>query len=63
MKYRVIIKINYYEVWYEFDKAEDSVNFAVQCLEHQVECEDTKRKSHIRIEVINPAIKAEDEED
>lgn len=63
MKYRVIIKVSYHEAWYEFDKAEDAVNFAVQCLEHQVESEDTKRKGSVSIEVIDPAIKTTEEED
>lgn len=64
MKYRVILKVNYYEAWFEFDTVEEAGEFAKTILTHQVESEDNKRKSMIRLEVINPALqKQEDVED
>lgn len=64
MKYRVILKVNYYEAWFEFDTVEEAGEFAKTILMHQVESEDNKRKSMIRLEVIDPALqKKEDVED
>lgn len=64
MKYRVILKVNYYEAWFEFDNIEDAGEFAKTILTHQVESEDNKRKSTIRLEVIDLVLQnKEDVED
>lgn len=64
IKYRTIIKIGYYEAWYEFDDAEDAVTFAKTLLEHQVDNEDSKKKTRITLQVVDTeAEKMESEED
>lgn len=64
MKYRVIFKVNYYEAWFEFDTVEEAGEFAKTLLTHQVESEDNKRKSMIRLEVIDTSLQnKEDVED
>jgi hypothetical protein len=64
MKYRVIFKVNYYEAWFEFDTVEEAGEFAKTILTHQVESEDNKRKSMIRLEVIDTSLQnKEDVED
>lgn len=64
MKYRVILKVNYYEAWFEFDTIKEAGEFAKTILVHQVENEDNKRKSTIRLEVIDTALQnKEDVED
>lgn len=58
MIYRVIIKVGeYYEAWFDFDNAEESVAFAGQAVKHQVTNEDTRRKkSGITIRVIDTSV-------
>lgn len=64
IKYRVCIKISYYEAWYEFDYAEDAVVFAKTLLEHQVNTEDAKKRPSIQLYVVDvEAEKAAESED
>lgn len=63
MKYRVILKVSYNEAWFDFDNIEDAGEFAKTILTHQVESEDSKRKSMIRLEIIDPSAEEENEDD
>lgn len=64
MKYRVIFKVSYNEAWFEFDTIEEAGEFAKTILMHQVESEDSRRKSMIRLEVIDTSLQnKEDVED
>ena len=54
MKYRVVFKVSYNEAWFDFDTIEEAGEFAKTLLVHQVESPDSKRKSTIRVEIINP---------
>lgn len=62
MKYRVIVKVSYHEAWFEFDDIESAGEFAKNILTHQVESEDSKRKSTVRIDVVDPTIEGEDDD-
>ncbi len=62
MKYRVVFKVSYNEAWFDFDTIEEAGEFAKTLLVHQVESPDSKRKSTIRIEVINPAEEENEDE-
>ena len=62
MKYRVILKVSYNEAWFDFDTIEEAGDFAKTILVHQVESPDSKRKSTIRVEIINPAEEEEEDE-
>lgn len=42
IKYRVILKIGYYEAVYEFDTAEEAGWFASTALMHQIPSEDNR---------------------
>ena len=59
MKYRVILKVSYHEAWFDFDTIEEAGNFAKTILVHQVDSEDNKRRSTIRLEVISTSLQEE----
>ena len=53
IKYRVQMKISYYDACFEFDDAEEAVGFAKLMLEHQVSTEDAKKKPIIQMQVVD----------
>ena len=63
MKYRVVIKVGYNEAWFEFDTPVGACNFATTAIGQQVKNGDTCKKDHIRIEVIDPTVKVEEDEE
>lgn len=63
MKYRVIFKVSYNEAWFEFETIEEAGEFAKTILVHQIESSDSRRKSSIRVEIINPEVEEENEDD
>ena len=63
MKYRVIFKVSYNEAWFDFDTIEEAGEFAKTILVHQIESPDSRRKSNIRVEIINPEVEEENEDD
>lgn len=63
MKYRVILKVSYNEAWFDFDTIEEAGEFAKTVLVHQSDSDDSKRKSSIRIDVINTEAEEENEDD
>lgn len=40
--YRVVLKLNYYEVYFDFESPEDAVAFCTQALVHMTDREDGK---------------------
>ena len=40
--YRAVLKINYYEVHFDFEVSEDAVRFCTEALEHMTDREDGK---------------------
>lgn len=64
--YRVVLKLNYYEVHFDFEASEDAVRFCAEALEHMTDREDGKECS-IAIKKINieqeKAAEAEAEEE
>jgi len=58
--YRVILKVGYYESWFEFTNSLDAMDFATAAMKHMVSNEDTKRKTYITVHVVNKDL--EDEE-
>lgn len=68
LKYRVIVKVSYYETWFEFDDAEEACEFAKSVMLHQVPNEDTKKKpTYVTMKVVDIELEAqrkkEDEDD
>ena len=61
MKYRVIIKVGYNEAWFEFDSPAEACDFATIAISQQVKSEDTCKKDHIRIEVVDPTVQEEED--
>ena len=59
--YRVVINVGYNKAFFEFESAEDAAAFARIALKHMVSCEDTKKKSSITMEIVDPV--AEERED
>ena len=43
MKFRVVLKISYYEAHFDFDSADEATKFATTALTHGVATEDTKK--------------------
>ena len=60
MKYRVILKIGYYENWFEFDDVLDASKFARTVIESNVPNDDSQNK---RTEVIIKVIETADTDD
>jgi hypothetical protein len=61
--YRVILKVGYNEAWFDFNNIEVAGDFARAILTHQTKNEDSGRKDHVRLEIIDPTIEADEEED
>ena len=53
MKYRLILKVGYNEILFEFDTIAEAGAFAESVLVHQVENEYTRKKSFITIQVVD----------
>ena len=63
IKYRVIIKVSYYEAWFEFDSIEDAGEFAKTALMYNVPSKDRSDFEGVRIEVVNTDKEKESEDD
>lgn len=62
IKYRVILRIGYYEAVYEFDTVEEAGGFASTALLHQIPSEDNRSApAYVTIRAVN--IEKEKEED
>lgn len=59
MIYRVCIKVEYCERWFDFENANEAIIFAETALTHQVENEDNKKQMSIELKIINSSIKEE----
>lgn len=64
MIYRVILKIGYYENWFDFDDVNDAAKFAETVLEHQRANEDRKiLRAEIVLKIIDPTKENNNEEE
>lgn len=63
MVYRVVLKVGYNTAWFEFADAVEAVSFAQNALVHMVGCDDTKKKSSIILEVVDPELEAKESEE
>lgn len=52
VKYRVVLKVSYYEAHFDFEKSEDACKFAELAVTHSVKSEDSDRTPFIGIRVI-----------
>lgn len=62
MIYRVILSVGYNKAWFDFSSIEEAGEFAKEILVHQTPDEDSYKRGSVRIEVIDPSIKTEEEE-
>ena len=64
MKYRVVLKVSYYERWFEFDNINKAANFAADLLRHNVESNDNCKLTEVVMYVVNTEAeeKAQEEE-
>lgn len=60
--YRVVIKVGYYEAFFDFDSVNEACEFTRTAVVHSVENEDSKRPTSLTIKVINPEQEREDDE-
>ena len=51
--FRVILKISYYQTWFEFDNPLDASKFAFDALSHMVSTEDQKKETSITIKIVD----------
>ena len=58
--YRVIIRINWYDAFFEFDDMEKACSFANSALTHMVDSKDTQRKSSITVLIVDVDKEAEE---
>lgn len=64
MIYRVILKIGYYENWFDFDNINEAAVFAKTVLIHQTVNEDRKvLRSEVVMKVIDPTKENNNEEE
>lgn len=64
MIYRVILKISYYENWFDFDNVTEAAKFAETVLEHQKTSEDRKiLRAEVVLKVVDPTKENNDEEE
>lgn len=63
MKYRVIVAVGYNKAWFDFDTIEEAGEFAKTVLIHQTPNEDTTKKDHVRLEIIDLSITDAEEEE
>jgi hypothetical protein len=61
MKYRLILKVGYYEAWFEFDSIREAGAFAEAILVHQIPNEDTNKKIYITVQVVDKNAESEEE--
>lgn len=52
MIFRVVVKVSYYETWFEFESMEEAGTFAKTVLTHQVDSEDAAKSLSVRIDVM-----------
>lgn len=52
MKYRVIFEIVYHEVWFDFSRPSEAMQFAMDAVKHSIESEDSKKIASVTIKVI-----------
>ena len=62
MIYRIILKVSYYEVHFDFASAEEATKFAETALIHMVSSEDAKKASYILMKVIAPDFEESEDE-
>lgn len=61
--YRVVLKIGYYERWFEFDDVKKAAEFAETVLMHQVPSEDHKLETvSVTIKVVDVTKEKQEEE-
>lgn len=63
MKYRIIITVGYNKAWFDFDTIEEAGEFAKTVLIHQSPNEDTTKKDHVSLEIIDLSITDAEEEE
>lgn len=60
MKYRVVLKVSYYERWFEFDNINKAANFAADLLRYNVPNEDHGDKmTEVKMYVVDAEAEAE----
>ena len=63
MIYRVVLKVGYYSADFQFAEAAEAVLFAQTALMHMVDNEDTKKKSSITLQIVNPELEESEDDD
>lgn len=63
MIYRVILRVGYYEAYFDFVEAVEAVSFAQNALVHMVPSEDTKKKYYVTMQIVNPELEESEDDD
>lgn len=62
MIYRVILKVSYLDVFFDFNSSVDAVNFANTCVKKNVKSDDVKKSVGVTIQIIDKDKESEEEE-
>lgn len=60
MIYRVVLKIGYYENWFDFKTGEDAIEFACSALKHHSPNEDRQELLTIEVQIMKKKEKEEE---
>lgn len=63
MIYRVVLKVSYNDVFFDFADMESAGTFARIILTNMVDSEDVRRKTSVKIEIINTEAKEKEVEE
>lgn len=63
MIYRIILSIGYNKAWFDFNNIEEAGEFAKTILTHQSANEDRTKRDSVRLEIIDPTIVEDKEEE
>ena len=61
--YRVVLNVGYNKAYFEFADASEAIAFAQTALVNAVGCDDTKKRSSITMQVVDPEAEAKEREE
>ena len=51
--YRVMLRVSWYEAYFEFDNMDQACSFATTALQHNKGCDDTKKTVTVGVQVVD----------
>ena len=63
MIYRVILKVGYYNTWFEFKSSKEACDFASAALAHMVSNDDTDKATFVSMQLVDVEAEKKESED